>query len=52
MSEEQVLTEDLPTYENDPSYSLFTEHMAFSNQTHLLTQALIEAKNKINISNV
>ena len=47
MSEEQVLTEDLPTYENDSSYSLFTEHMAFSNQTHLLTQALIEAKNKM-----
>lgn len=54
MSEAQNVTEELvqdtqtsDEYVHDSSYSMFTENMSFSNQTFLLTQALIQAKEKM-----
>ena len=54
MSEAQNVTEELvqdtktsDEYVHDSSYSIFTENMSFSNQTFLLTQALIQAKEKM-----
>ena len=54
MSEEQNKLEESAEdihrseeYIHDASYSMFTENMSFSNQTFLLTQALIQAKEKM-----
>lgn len=54
MSEAQNVTEEVvqntqtpDEYVHDSSYSMFTENMSFSNQTFLLTQALIQAKEKM-----